>query len=79
MSRADMRNRSIADQRAIDMGLARQIYDNWMLQGQNQKAWWFGNYKHLERTEGKVYAEHIKGLIRLVKQERLGKIPREKT
>ena len=79
MSRADMRNRSIADQRLIDMGLARQIYDNWMLQGQNQKAWWFGYYKHLERTEGRKYAEHIKGLIRLVKQERFGKIPREKT
>ena len=71
MSRSDMRNQSIADQQAIDMGLARQIYDNWMLQGQNQKAWWLRYYKSLEKKEGRKYAEHIKGLIRLVKEEKL--------
>lgn len=72
LTKAQMKAQSAADQHLIDMGLARQIYMNWTLQGESQKAWWLRYYKHLERTEGKRYAEHIKGLIRLVKQEKLG-------
>ena len=57
------------DQSRIDMGLARELVYSYKWQGENGKAWFAGVYANLTKKHGKQYAEHIRSLMTIVKNE----------
>ena len=60
---------SAQDQSRIDMGLARELVYSYQWQGENGKAWFAGVYANLTKKHGKQYAEHIRSLMTIVKNE----------
>jgi hypothetical protein len=57
------------DKRAVDMGLARELVYSYQWQGENGKKWFAGVYANLAKKHGKQYAEHIRSLMTIVKNE----------
>ena len=57
------------DQQRIDMGLARELVYSYQWQAENAKTWFAGVYANLTKKHGKQYAEHIRSLMTIVKNE----------
>ena len=51
------------------MGLARELVYSYQWQGENAKTWFAGVYAKLTQKHGKQYAEHIRSLMTIVKNE----------
>ena len=51
------------------MGLARELVYSYQWQGENGKTWFAGVYAKLTQKHGKPYAEHIRSLMTIVKNE----------
>lgn len=57
-----------ADKVALDKGLARQLVDTYAVI-QDNKTWFKGVMASLSKKHGKQYAEHIRSLMTIVKNE----------
>lgn len=66
-----MRAQSQHDMMLVEMGEARLMYTNWLLQGENQKAWFKKAYQSLVQAHGADYAERVRGYMGLVKKAHL--------
>lgn len=71
MTKAQMRAQSQHDSALIEMGEARLMYNTWLVEGENQKAWFKKAYQSLVQAHGADYAERVRGYMGLIKREHL--------